>query len=171
MSTRRRHLFLAALLCWAGAASATVPDGWRLVGAGEMRWFGFKLYDARLWAPGTPSADTIQEGAFALELRYAREITSQRLVAASIEEIERLGEIPAQHVVAWRQTLSRIFHDVRPGETIIGVHHPERGAEFFHQGQRTGHIADNRFARRFFAIWLDPRTREPDLRARLLGAD
>jgi hypothetical protein len=170
MSARPRHLFIVALLCWAGAALAAVPDGWRLVGTGEMRWFGFKLYDARLWAPETPTADTILESAFALELRYAREIPSQRLVDASIEEIERLGAIPAKHLVAWRQTLTRIFPDVRSGETIIGVHHPERGAEFFHQGQLTGRIADNSFARRFFAIWLDPRTREPDLRARLLGA-
>jgi hypothetical protein len=169
MTMLPQRFFIAALLCWAGAALASVPDGWRLVGAGEMRWFGFKLYDARLWAPATATADKLQEGAFALELRYAREIPSQRLVDASIEEIERLGEIPAKNLVTWRQTLSRVFPDVRTGDTIIGVHHPERGAEFFHQGQLTGRIADNTFARRFFAIWLDPRTREPDLRARLLG--
>jgi hypothetical protein len=32
-----------------------------------------------------------------------------------------------------------------------------------------GTIDDPVFARAFFAIWLDPRTREPQLRNRLLG--
>jgi hypothetical protein len=30
-------------------------------------------------------------------------------------------------------------------------------------------LADPQLARAFFAIWLDARTREPQLRARLLG--
>jgi len=32
-----------------------------------------------------------------------------------------------------------------------------------------GAIEDPEFARVFFAIWLDPRTQTPDLRAALLG--
>jgi hypothetical protein len=56
------------------------------------------------------------------------------------------------------------------GEVIHGLHLPQRGAEFYHQGRLTGRIEDVEFARAFFAIWLDPRTREPGLRASLLGA-
>ena len=43
------------------------------------------------------------------------------------------------------------------------------GAEFFPLGRSTGAIRDPEFARVFFSIWLDPRTREPKLRAALLG--
>ena len=32
----------------------------------------------------------------------------------------------------------------------------------------TGQVDDPAFARRFFGIWLDPRTRDPELRTRLL---
>jgi hypothetical protein len=51
------------------------------------------------------------------------------------------------------------------------MHLPTRGAEFYHQGKLTGRIDDVEFAGAFFAIWLDERTREPALRARLLGLD
>lgn len=42
-------------------------------------------------------------------------------------------------------------------------------AAFYHQGRLSGKVADPAFARAFFAIWLDARTRVPALRARLLG--
>jgi hypothetical protein len=165
-----RTLLLAVALLAAQAALAAVPDGWRLLGAGEMRWLGFKLYDARLWVPPAGSAATVTEQAFALELRYARDIAAARLVDASIEEMQRLGETSAERLATWRRLLAEVFPDVRPGEVIVGLHRPGTGAEFYHQGRLTGRIADLEFARRFFAIWLDPRTREPALRAQLLGA-
>jgi hypothetical protein len=62
-----------------------------------------------------------------------------------------------------------LFPDVAAGDTLTGVHLPERGARFFHNGRLLGEIRDPQFSRAFFAIWLDPRTREPSLRAALLG--
>jgi hypothetical protein len=40
---------------------------------------------------------------------------------------------------------------------------------FFRNGTPIGDIDDREFARAFFAIWLDPRTSEPELRKQLLG--
>jgi hypothetical protein len=167
-----RSLLVAILLAAgaAGAAFAGVPEGWRVLGSGEMRWFGFKLYDAKLWVPATASGASVLDSAFALELRYARDIASARLVEASLEEMQRFGPAEAGELALWREVLGKVFPDVKPGEVIVGRHDPQRGAEFFHQGRRTGSIDDLAFARRFFAIWLDPRTREPALRQRLLGS-
>ena len=169
--TLRRPLLglLLAWFAWAAPVAAGVPDGWRVLGTGEMRWFGFKLYDARLWAAREVDPARATDEAFALELRYAREIPSARLVEASIEEMGRLGESSPDRLAVWRRILADVFPDVRPGEVIIGLNRPGQGAEFYHQGRLTGRIADVDFARRFFAIWLDERTREPGLRQRLLG--
>lgn len=169
-----RHALLTCLFLLAAQVSAAVPEGWRLQGAGEMRWFGFKLYDARFWLPPdvTGAAAAPLERPFALELRYAREIPSQKLVEASIDEMQRLaapGDASPERLAAWREALAVVFPDVRPGDTIVGLHRPDGSAEFFHQGRLTGRLADAGLVRRFFAIWLDPRTREPGLRARLLG--
>jgi len=157
---------LAALMPAARALDGIASD-WRMIGQGEMRWFGFQLYDARLWAP---PAGWSADGAYALELRYARDIPAQRLVQASIEEMQRLGSADDARLARWKLELERVFPDVRSGDVIHGLHLPQRGAEFYHQGKLTGRIDDVEFARAFFAIWLDPRTREPALRASLLGA-
>jgi hypothetical protein len=166
-----RTLLLPLLLVLSGQVLAGVPEGWRLQGAGEMRWFGFKLYDARFWLPPGAGADmpAAMERPFALELRYAREIPSQKLVEASVDEMQRLGESSPERLGAWREALARVFPDVRPGDTIVGLNRGDGSADFFHQGRPTGRLADAALVRRFFAIWLDPKTREPSLRASLLG--
>jgi hypothetical protein len=165
---RALHAWLLGfcLILAAGSAAAVLPGDWRVVGQGELRWFGFTLYAASLWAPEgrQPAAPP-----YALELRYARDIPAQRLVEASIEEMQRLGTADAQRLACWKTELERIFPDVRSGEVIIGLHLPEGGAAFYHQGRLTGRVEDAAFARAFFAIWLDPRTREPALRNNLLG--
>ncbi|MBK7766513.1 MAG: chalcone isomerase family protein [Sulfuritalea sp.] len=154
-------IFLAA-----GAAGAVMPPDWRVQGQGEMRWFGLRLYEASLWAPG---GRWQAELPYALELRYARDIPSGRLVDASIQEMQRLGAADDERLARWKVALEQVFPDVRSGDVIVGMHLPARGAEFYHQGRLTGRIDDVDFARAFFAIWLDERTREPGLRARLLG--
>jgi hypothetical protein len=58
---------------------------------------------------------------------------------------------------------------VRKGDTITGFFLPDRGARFYLGSRALGEVADLDFARRFFAIWLDPRTAAPAVRAALLG--
>jgi len=138
----------------------------RTLGSGEMRWFGLSIYEASLWSTNGRFNDSEP---FALSLRYARDIPGKRLVSTSIDELKRLGTRDEATLERWRQLLASVFPDVKRGETIVGVSLPERGALFFHQGRLSGEIADPEFARAFFAIWLDARTRAPDLRAQLLG--
>jgi len=162
----RRWMFSLGLALAAGSAGAVLPQDWRIQGHGDLRWFGIQLYSASLWAPG---GRWQAELPYALELRYARDISARQLVDTSIDEMQRLGAADAERLARWKFELERVFPDVRSGEVIHGVHLPARGAEFYHQGRLTGRVDDVDFARWFFAIWLDPRTREPALRARLLG--
>jgi hypothetical protein len=138
----------------------------RRLGSGEMRWFGLKLYDATLWAEGGRFS---LDGGFALSLRYARDFEGVRLARASIDEIRRLGEKDEARIARWSAVLSGVFPDVKAGEVITGVKLPDGSARFFHQGRALPAIEERALSDAFFAIWLDPRTREPDLRARLLA--
>lgn len=162
----RRLLATLALGLATAAAGAPLPADWSVQGRGEMRWFGLHIYDASLWAPGGKWRGNAP---YALELRYARDIEGRRLVETSIDEMRRLGSLDEARHAAWRAALERVFPDVRSGDTILGLHRPAQGAEFYHQGRLTGRLDDPELAQAFFAIWLDPRTREPGLRARLLG--
>jgi hypothetical protein len=173
-----RTLLAGLVLLFAQPATAAdlppgVAAGWKLTGQGDMRWFGFRLYSARLWsAPQTSwrlDSAPATDARFALELTYARDIKGDHLVDASIDELTRLGWRDNAKLALWRTQLSVVFPDVREGDRIVGLRDPAQGAVFYHQGQRTGTIADPELAAAFFAIWLDPRTREPALRARLLG--
>ena len=164
---------LAFLFCGPSMANTQLPASLlrdapelRLLGKGEMRWFGLHIYDATLWATGSSwSAEQL----YALAIEYAREISAKQLIDSSIAEMRRLGTKDEDKLARWGGALTRVFPDVKRGDRIVGVHLPGKGASFYHQGRPTGSIDDNEFAETFFAIWLDPRTREPALRKALLG--
>ncbi|AUN94567.1 chalcone isomerase family protein [Pseudazoarcus pumilus] len=164
---------LLLAVTFAGASTWQTPDllggrdaGWRMVGEGQMRWLGFRIYDASLWATDD-AAPT--DGAFALEIRYHRDIASTRLVDTSLDEMRRLGVAEESRIEAWRDDLEAAFPDVVSGDVIVGVREADGSAVFYHRGERTVRIEDADFADAFFAIWLDERTREPGLREALLG--
>ena len=137
------------------------------VGGGEMRWLGFKLYDAALWA--SARGEAAMGDAHVLSIRYARAISSERLVSVSVDEIRRLGVADEARLARWGEALAAALPSVAAGDTLAALHRPGAGATFWHQDRRSGEIGDPELARAFFAIWLDPRTREPRLRAQLLG--
>ena len=174
---KRAFGLLFVLALFAASAAQALPDAvrqgetgaraWREWGSGEMTWLGIALYRATLWVAG----DDAQTAPLALQLQYRRDIARDRLVRTSVDEMRRLGgaSIHEAQLKRWEVDLRRVFPDVREGETIVGVHHPGRGASFYHRGQATGTIDDDEFARLFFAIWLDPQCRSPELRAALLN--
>jgi hypothetical protein len=147
---------------------AELPDA-RLAGQGSFRWFGMKIYDARLWVgargylPDAPEA-----AAFALDLRYARALRGERIAAASNDELERLDAGTAAQRARWLVAMQQLFPDVREGSHLTGIYLPARGARFYFNGKLLGDMPDPAFARAFFSIWLDPRSSAPDLRTALL---
>ncbi len=170
-----RVRLLAFLLLWLSLNGAAMPlpeqvasdfPELRLAGEGRLRWLGLHIYDAALWVNGERWN---VDGEFALDIRYARSIKGRRLVETSLDEMKRLGYLDEAKLARWSEEMLRVFPDVSKGERITGVNRPGLGAEFYHQGRSTGLIRNPEFARAFFAIWLDARTREPGLRRSLFG--
>jgi hypothetical protein len=164
-------LTLVTLMMLTQSASAdwqsSLPSA-QLSGSGDFTWFGLRLYTARLWRAG--AAWTWNEP-FALELTYHRALSRNTLVQASIEEMQRLAKPPlaSDTVERWSATLTEAFVDVRPGTRITGLYLPGHGCRFYVDGQLSLEVTDPALARAFFAIWLDPRSRDARLRERLLG--
>jgi hypothetical protein len=155
------------------SAGGEVYEGreWHEWGNGEMTWFGLKLYRATLWVAGQKGGQKDgrlrPESPFALALEYRRDIAGERIVQASVDEMRKLGAGDEQLRI-WEAEMRRVFPDVRKGDVLIGVHLPGSGARFFFREREIGTVQDAEFARRFFAIWLDPKTSAPDVRAALL---
>lgn len=174
-ATRRAVL---GVLAGAGLAAVCRPvhaAGWRdalgvpvLLGRGEMRWFGLRLYRAALWAGQRPwRADR----PYALQLRYDRHFGRARLASASIDEIRRMGRAAVTQATldGWEAQLRDAFVDVAPDDELTGLSLPGQGLHLYQGERRLAALDDAALARAFFGIWLDPGTRAPALRQALLG--
>jgi hypothetical protein len=144
-----------------------IPNA-KLVGQGEFRWFLFDVYGAKLWSERLPFTMNVP---FALELTYRRHITSKQFVDSTIDEIKRIfGKSYSDEKLAqWRKELTNMFPDVYDGDQLIGVYLPDRGCLFFNKSEQIAKIDDPELAKAFFAIWLDKRSRDTNLRELLLG--
>jgi len=140
-----------------------------LWGQGQMRFLGLRIYDARLWAG--PRFEAADFGAYplALELNYHRAFTGAAIAQRSIEEIERQGELTPAQAQSWQKALTAVLPDVQPGDRLTGLYQPGQGMRLWRGQQPLGAIDDAELARRFFGIWLSPRTSEPSLRSALLA--
>lgn len=140
----------------------------KVIGSGDFRWFGLRIYTAKLWSE-QPRFDL--NTPFALELTYHRSISREQFVARSLDEIERLfgTRYSADTLKRWEGEMQRAFTDVKAGDQLIGVFIPNEGSRFYSRNQLLANIRDPEFAKAFFAIWFDPRSKDQDLRAQLLG--
>lgn len=146
------------------------PDHWRRLGNGVLSWSVFKIYEATVWI-NSPDAYFNADQHFALQLDYLRNIAGNQLAASSMAEMIRLYPESALHFSAWQKHLDTIARDMQRGDTLTIEFHPtpDIGARFFLNDAFLAEVADVGFADAFAAIWLDPRTKAPDLRAKLLA--
>ena len=148
---------------------ASELPGPKLLGSGQLRFMGLRIYEARLWLGAAPLAADWAAVSLALELEYARGLSGAQIAERSITEMRRQGEMTAADAERWLGALQQIVPDVKSGDRITGVNVPGMGARFFINGRLKGDIRDPQFARLFFGIWLSPKTSEPALRDALLG--
>jgi hypothetical protein len=129
----------------------------RLQGRATMRFFGLRIYQARLWV-------------VALELQYARTLSGADIAERSLQEMRRAGGVDEARAQNWLAAMSQSFPDVAEGDRLTGLHEPGGATRFFMNGRNLALIADPTFGAPFFGIWLSPSTSEPRLREQLLGS-
>lgn len=140
---------------------------WR--GKSRFTYFGFEVYDATLWTSPAFQPTAAHDHELALELQYWRNFEAKDIAQRSIQEMRRIAKPSASQEQAWMVQMLRVFPNIRKGDRLLGLQRPGQAAEFWHNGQPRGEIADPEFARLFFGIWLSPRTSDPAFRERLLG--
>jgi hypothetical protein len=157
-----------------GATKPFPPDdalrAARRQGQGRFRWFGLTIYDAELLTAQPLRDDQWPQQTFGLRLTYARALRGAEIAKSSLQEMEKLGIVPAAQRDAWLQRMTALFPDVNQGDAITGVNLPNRGIRFWRTDRPLGTVDDPVFARAFFSIWLDPKTTAPELRKSLFGA-
>ena len=162
----------AALPPWAAANAPTAGEalsGQRAIGQSLFRWFGLEVYRATLYA--SPGFEPLgYEGQrFALELEYRRAFDGPAIAKRSLDEMQGIAPLEPARARQWLDLMARTFPDVAPGDRLLGLHEPARGARFYLNGRLHRAVDDPEFSARFFGIWLSPRTSQPKLRDALIA--
>jgi hypothetical protein len=141
----------------------------RLQGSGVLRFFGLRVYEARLWtAPGF-EADGYERHAFGLELVYDRKLEGSAIAERSVAEMRRVGSFDDATAKRWLALMQRAFPDVTANDRLLGFNDGKGEVQFFHNGKPTAQTTDAEYAKLFFGIWLARQSSAPALRESLLG--
>ena len=135
-------------------------------GDGVYTWTMFTAYEASLW---TDAQEWQMDSPFALSIQYRMHFTPQELADRSVEEMAQIETLSDEQQKAYGATLAALLPDVKKNDVLTALRQPGKGAAFFHNGKPAGSIADETLARRFFGIWLSPKTSAPKLRSALLS--
>jgi hypothetical protein len=133
-----------------------------VVGEGRLIYWGFKLYDAQLYASKE------SQGGYALDLNYLRQFEAQDLYKQTLEEMQKMG-VTKEKRALWDPQLSKAFKTVKKGDSITAIKKSRDLTQLFHNGQLISEIRGEELSKAFFGIWLHPRTSVPKLRLSLLG--
>ena len=147
---------------------STLPAG-RLVGKGVLRFFGLRVYEARLWAAAGFPAEDYARHPFALELVYDRKLEGMAIAERSIAEMRRVGSFTEEQARQWLALMKQAFPDVQAQDRLLGLNDGQGEVRFFYNGRQTAQLRDAEYARLFFGIWLSPQTSAPAMRSSLLG--
>ena len=167
--------FLVALLtlCALDAFAESLPDvvthdmtGLSLRGGAVMRFFGLKVYDVRLWTQMKPFS---HDDPFAVELVYDMSLKGKDIADRSVKEMRAQGHGDEEKLRRWGDEMTKIFPDIKQGDTLIGVSLPGKEARFYNREKLIATVPDAEFAKAFFDIWLADKSSEPKLRLKLLG--
>jgi len=151
-----------------GSIASQLPSA-RLAGEGLLRWFGFRIYQARLFVGEAYDHARPMLGPIALELTYKRDFDGQSIAQRSADEIESLNFGTQTQRATWASQMAAIFPDVAEGDRLTGILTASGQTLFLHNDKLLGQINDPAFGPAFFGIWLDERTSAPSLRAALIG--
>lgn len=141
----------------------------RLQGSGVLRFFGLRVYEARLWTTPGFAADDYARQPFALELIYDRRLEGQAIAERSVAEMRRVGSFDEAQAKRWLALMTKAFPDVAASDRLLGLHDGQGDVSFFHNGRLTAQVVDADYARLFFGIWLARQSSAPALREALLG--
>jgi hypothetical protein len=169
---RKIALFALALFAAVIPAHAAPPEIAGVIksekpyGEGHMNFLFIKAYNARLWTDAPSwSIDT----PFAMEITYGMGFDTGDLVERTIKEMKTVDpQLSDADVAKLTPQLNKVYPPVKSGDRLVALYEPGKPVTFTHNGEPTGSIAGDSFAKDFFGIWLSPNTSAPSLRKNLL---
>ncbi|MCL1138793.1 chalcone isomerase family protein [Shewanella pneumatophori] len=141
-------------------------DDFKEVGRGEMQWWWFSLYRAKLLTlDGNYSQGELP---LVLDIEYYQEIPSERLVEATLDQWQHLG-LSKQRQQKWLAEIKAVWPDVVEGDKLTLRVLDSGVSQFYFNDEPLAKAMPKGFSDDFLAIWLSEQTSRPELRKQLLG--
>jgi hypothetical protein len=160
---------LLAVLCilvFSGVTMASPLAELKKVGEAKLKVLFWDVYNSSLYSQtGEYRAEQFPQ---ALKISYLRDIDAEDLIKRTQDEWEKLG-IKQALFSQWIPLLTRIFPDIKKGDTLLLKVDKNLQSEFFFNGKTIGIITDQTFGNSFLRIWLDKNCSYPKVRNKLIG--
>ena len=137
-----------------------------LIGEGTLKVFVWDLYDLKLFSETNSFS---WQNKFILEFDYKRELKKDKVIEASLKEMQLQKGISKKQINAWTTHLERGINTVRKGTKAAVEWAPNGQITFHYESKAPVIINDKLFAKSFINIWLGQETSDPELRSALLG--
>ncbi|MCL1141302.1 chalcone isomerase family protein [Shewanella gaetbuli] len=137
------------------------------VGEADMDFLWLDIYLAKLYSASGQYQP--EQYPLMLEIEYHRDISSQELMSATVEQWQKIG-VPEEVINSIRFHLDKAWPDVNENDRLSFVIHDESKAEFLFNDQSFYQLNDHQFSQAFVGIWLSEKTTRPELRQQLIGA-
>lgn len=160
--------FLAILytLTFSGVTMADPLADLKKVGEAKLQVLFWDVYNSSLYSQtGDYQAEIFPQ---ALKINYLRDIDAKDLIDRTQDEWEKLG-IEKTTFSPWIPLLTKIFPNIKKGDTLLLKVSDTQKSEFFFNGQTIGQISDQAFGKSFLRIWLDENCSYPKVRKKLIG--
>lgn len=144
----------------------------QVIGDCTLSFFFWKIYKATYLASIKTEKPSNPTPPFALRLEYFRQLKGEKIAKKTIEEMKRQAPISPEQETTWLEQMKKIFPNTKKGTILTGVSTGTAAVFFIQENgsdQFIGQIESKVFAKRFFDIWLGPKTSRPRLRRQLLG--
>ncbi len=139
------------------------------MGKAELRFFGWHIYTATLFASGSFHPRQYAQTPLLLTIDYYRKLEGRLIAERSLLEMRRQGKINSNTASAWLDLMTKAFPNVVQGDRLSGQTDGKGAVAFMHNEAVTAQTQDADFAQRFFGIWLGEATSAPEMRRQLLG--
>ncbi len=144
-----------------------------LRGTGSLRYWGFLVYTAGLYAP--PDAlpdDDIAAQPHMIRLHYHRSLTEENFRESTTEGIEKNSRTDAAKLADPLDEVNDLYRDVKQGDEYRVVYDPEVGVSLYFNETFQGTITGGEdFARAYLGIWIGPEALSSSMRDKLWGVD
>lgn len=141
-----------------------------LKGTGLKTMLFFKAFVAGFYTNADKCAYDVAEVSKRIEVEYFVSIPSRKLNAYTVERMkDNITPDEFLRINEQVKIMEKLFVDLKSGDRFSLTYIPGEGTQFAHNGNITGTIKGNEFAKALFAVWVGEKPFDRQLKNQICG--